>query len=107
MLPETAHGLTLDEWCAAFERLFIGTDVRIHERKVDIVTRERRLAKRKGLPESEEYCAYSMSRMPEPYEGDGWKGTSLSIEVSMYWEDGWNAENLALSLLRRHFHIRL
>ena len=30
----------------------------------------------------------------------------LSIEVSLYWEDGWDAEQLARSVLWRHFYLR-
>ena len=107
MLPEVAHGLTLDEWCRAFERPFIGTAVRITERKCDIITRDRRVARRKELPESEECCSYSMHKVPPPSDADGWKGTFLGIEVSAYWEEGVDPERFAHFVLSRHFSIRV
>jgi hypothetical protein len=105
-LPETAHGLTLDEWCQRFERLFIGTPVRITERKVAVVTRDRKIARRKGIPESEEYCSYSMHRVPDDPEKHVWKGSFVSAEVSLLWEQGQEPEAVARYFLSRLFHLK-
>ena len=47
-----------------------------------------------------------MHRVPPPFDGDGWKGTYVSVEVSAYWEDGIEPERFARYMLAHHFGIR-
>lgn len=96
MLPESAHDLTLDEWCAAFEKPFLRSDVKIRSRVPEVITRDRRRARRKGLPESEEILTYSFSR-----EGRFGMFSAMSCEVSAYWEGGWDPKRFAEQLIWR------
>lgn len=94
-LPESAHGLTLDQWCARFEKPFMASNVAIRSRVPSVVDRDPKLARRKGLPVSEELLTYSFTH-------DHALGcSSMSSEVSLYWEDGWEPERFAAQIIRR------
>lgn len=88
------HGL--DAWCRVFERVFIEAGVRLSSREPQLIRRDKRTARRLNLPLEEETLSYSWS-WKRPFDA-----AAISIEVSYYWEQGWEPVGFAQYLLRRH-----